>query len=139
MGQAVEAAMSPNPHIVDRDASLLEAARAMRETEIGSIVVTAQDKVCGIVTDRDITVRATALGAEPINTKVKEICSQRLVTVDPGQSDEQAVDLMHEHGLRRMPVIDGSRPVGIVSLGDLAAQRDRESVLGEISSAEPNR
>lgn len=94
--------------------------------------------MAGIVTDRDITVRATARGADPINTSVAEVCSRELVVVESDQAVDEAIALMRERSLRRLPVVQNGQPIGIVSLGDIAVQRDRGSVLGEVSAAPPN-
>jgi len=94
--------------------------------------------VCGLVTDRDIIVRAIADGRDPRITKLRDICSGDLVTVQPGDHIDTAVQLMRHHALRRLPVVDAGMAVGIVSIGDIAAQRDPESALARISGAPPN-
>jgi len=94
--------------------------------------------VCGLVTDRDIIVRAIADGRDPRITKLRDICSGDLVTVQPGDHIDTAVQLMRHHALRRLPVVDAGMAVGIVSIGDIAAQRDPESELARISGAPPN-
>jgi CBS domain-containing protein len=120
-------------------ASVLDAARAMREANIGDVLVIDNGNLRGIVTDRDLVVRALAAGREPARTTLADICSQELSTVAPTDSIDHAVQLMRQKALRRLPVVENGHPVGIVSLGDLAQNRIPESALGGISSAPPNR
>jgi CBS domain-containing protein len=83
-------------------------------------------------------VRILAEGRDPAATTLADISSHDLTTVSPEDSVEQAVQLMREKAIRRLPVVEDGRPVGIVSLGDLAVERDPDSALGEISAAPPN-
>jgi CBS domain-containing protein len=138
MAESIESVMTREPVCLDADAALVDAAKAMDERGIGDVLVMQDSELCGIVTDRDIAIRAVARGADPTTTRLGDICSRELVALSPGDSLDDAIARMREHALRRMPVIDGGRPVGIVSLGDLAAERDRGSVLGEISAAPAN-
>jgi CBS domain-containing protein len=110
----------------------------MRDEDIGDVIVMDDGKVCGIVTDRDVVVRALAEDRDPKSTKVAEICSRDLTTIAPGDPIDKAVKLMRERSIRRLPVVQGDRPVGIVSIGDLAQDRDPESALADISAAPPN-
>ena len=91
-----------------------------------------------MVTDRDIVVRTVAERQDPTTTTLADICSHSLLTVTPTDSVEEAVRLMRTHAIRRVPVVDGGQAVGLVSLGDLAVERDPGSALGEISGAPPN-
>jgi signal-transduction protein with cAMP-binding, CBS, and nucleotidyltransferase domain len=91
-----------------------------------------------IVTDRDIAVRAVAEERDPQSTSVSEICSSGVATLEPEQSIDAAVQAMREHDVRRLPVVKHGRPVGILSLGDLAVERDPESVLADISAGSPD-
>jgi CBS domain-containing protein len=91
------------------------------------------------VTDRDITVRLVAQGRDPNTTQLADICSSELTTLSPDDDIERAIRVMSEKAIRRVPVVDSrNEAVGIVSLGDLALERDPRSVLGRISSAPPN-
>lgn len=140
MAERVREVMTPNPVTLHDRTSLLDAAQAMRQHNIGDvIVVTEAGEVCGIVTDRDITIRAVADERDPRSTMLGEICSQEVVTVGPEGSIDEAVDLMRSRALRRLPVIEGGKPVGVVSIGDLAQDRDRKSALADISAAPANR
>jgi CBS domain-containing protein len=138
MAQQIRELMTPNPVALPGTASVHEAARAMRNAEIGDVIVIENNQVCGIVTDRDIVVRTLAEARDPATTTLADICSHPLLTVSPTDSVEHAVRLMRTHALRRLPVVEGGQPVGIVSLGDLAVERDPSSALGDISAAPPN-
>jgi CBS domain-containing protein len=131
--------MTKHVHTVSIDTPLLTVARIMRDQRIGDVLVTDEDgALCGIVTDRDIVVRAVAAGKPLDRTKVGEICSEDLVQVDVSASIEEIVRIMREHAIRRVPVVHGDKPIGIVSIGDLARLKDPSSALAEISSAAPN-
>ena len=131
--------MSQNPVCLDDGASVLEAARAMRDQHIGNVIVTRNGRVFGILTDRDIVVRCLAEDKDARQCTCGEVCSNAdIVTISRDAPIDQAVTLMRKRAVRRLVVIDGEEPVGIVSLGDLAKERDRSSALGEISAAAPN-
>jgi CBS domain-containing protein len=134
----VREVMTPNPVTVDADAPIMRAAEAMRQNDIGDVVVRKNGKLCGILTDRDIVVRALAEGKDPESTKIDSICSQELVTVSPDQEASEAVKLMKERAIRRLPVVRNDDVLGIISLGDLAIAMDGRSALGEISAAPAN-
>ena len=138
MAQQIRELMTPNPVVLPGTASVHEAARAMRDAEIGDVIVLEHNQVCGIVTDRDIVVRLVAEARDPASTTLADLCSHAVVTVRPTDSIEDAVRLMRTHAIRRLPVVEGGQAVGIVSLGDLAVERDPHSALGDISSAPPN-
>src|SRR5690606_36684182 len=114
-------------------ASLAQAARAMRDSHIGAVLVNdGNDKLAGLVTDRDIVVRAIADGQDPNNVPVSRVLSKAEHKLEPGDSIDRAVRLMSEANIRRIPVVEDGRCVGIVSLGDLAVERDPDSTLGRI-------
>ena len=138
MARTLKDLMTPNPLTVTAGTTLTDAARQMRDQGIGDVIVTDSGKVCGIVTDRDIVVRALADGREPTTTTVGDICSRDLVTLSPGADVTEAVTLMRERALRRLPVVENGKPVGIVSIGDLAIERDEDSALADISAASQN-
>jgi len=132
--------MTRSPIAVPEDTPLQNAARTMRDYDIGSVVVVSEFVgLVGIVTDRDIVVRALALSGDPATTTVGDICSDTLVTVSPDDHVETAVTIMRENGLRRLPVEQDGEAVGILSLGDLERKRQRGSMLAEISARPPNR
>ena len=138
MAQHIRELMTPNPVSMPGTASVHEAARAMRDADIGDVIVIEHHQVCGIITDRDIAVRVVAEAKDPTTTALADICSHSLLTVKSTDSVEHAVRLMRTHTVRRLPVVEEGKAVGIVSLGDLAVERDPESVLGEISAAPPD-
>ena len=111
----------------------------MRDANIGDVIVLKDSQVCGILTDRDIVVRGVAEGRDLAAIKVGDICSQELTSVSPTDEVEQAVLLMRDKAVRRLPVVEGGKAVGVVSIGDIAIKRDPHSVLGTISAAPSNR
>jgi CBS domain-containing protein len=130
--------MTPNPVARPGTASVHEATRAMRDADLGDVIVIEHNQVCGMVTDRDIVVRTVAEARDPATTTLADLCSHPFVTVTPTDRIEQAVQLMRSKAIRRVPVVEGGQPVGIVSLGDLAVERDPGSARGAISAAPPN-
>ena len=131
--------MSHPPITISTVAPVHEAAQRMRTADVGALVVQEDGKPYGIVTDRDIAIRAVAQGLNPATTPVGSVCSTDLTTVSPDDDIGSAVKLMREKALRRVLVVDYDKaPIGIVSLGDLALEYDRGSVLGQISAAPPN-
>lgn len=139
MAQNIRDVMTPNPMALSASATVIDAARAMRDADIGDVLVLdANENVYGIVTDRDVVVRVVADGRNPSEVELGEICSKALVTLGSADSVEDAVRIMREQALRRLPVVEGAKPVGIVSLGDLAVARDPESALADISAARAN-
>jgi CBS domain-containing protein len=138
VAQTLKDLMTPNPLTCPATATIKDAATQMRDCNIGDVIVTDGNEVCGIVTDRDIVVRALADGRHPTDTKLGDICSRDLVTLSPDADVTEAVTLMREHALRRLPIVQNGKPVGIVSIGDLAVERDSDSALADISAAPPN-
>jgi CBS domain-containing protein len=139
MAQYLREIMTQNPLTVQAGDTVTAAARLMRAGNIGDVVVVENSRVCGILTDRDIVVRALAEEHDPTQTTVGDICSRELTTLSPSAPIADAVAVMRDKAIRRLPVVENGRPVGIVSLGDLAVERDPQSALGGISAAPPNR
>ncbi|WP_328343617.1 CBS domain-containing protein [Micromonospora sp. NBC_00421] len=123
---------------MDGNDTLTAAAQEMRDSAIGDVVVTSGDDVVGIVTDRDVTVRAVAESLDPNRTRLNEITSRDVITVSQHDDAVAAADLMRTYAVRRLPVIDDGRLVGLVSMGDLAVEREPQSVLADISADDPN-
>ena len=139
MAKQVRELISKHPIKLRGSAPVAEAARQMRSANVGAVIVEDDGKPAGIVTDRDIAIRAVALGRDPQTTPLSDICSKDLTTVSPDDSLDRAVELMREHAVRRLLVVDAQNKThGVVSLGDLAIERDSRSVLGQISAARPN-
>jgi signal-transduction protein with cAMP-binding, CBS, and nucleotidyltransferase domain len=131
--------MTRNPVALDEGQSCLDAARTMADSDIGDVIVRGQDgKVCGIVTDRDLVVRALAKGLDPAQTRIGDVCTRDVVSLTPDSDTDEALVLMRDRRVRRLPVVQKGEAVGIVSLGDLAETLDPRSVLGELSAAPPN-
>ncbi|HEV2069255.1 MAG TPA: CBS domain-containing protein [Acidimicrobiales bacterium] len=138
MSPTVRDVMTADPVALEAKTSVTEAARKMKERDIGDVIVLEGDSLCGVVTDRDIVVRALAEERDPGATKLGDICSREVVTVAPGDDLTTAGDVMRQRAIRRVPVVEGGRPVGILSMGDLAVERDPNSALGQVSAASPN-
>jgi CBS domain-containing protein len=137
MAQSIREVMTPNPRTVPADATLADAAREMSRDDIGAVLVEENGSV-GILTDRDIVVRAIAEQKDPSSTKVADVATHNVAALSPDQSVEDAIKIVRENNVRRIPVIEGDNPVGIVSIGDLAVERDTQSALADISSEPPN-
>lgn len=137
--QKVREVMTENPVVLQKDASIVEAARLMRDRGIGDVIVVDGERAEGIVTDRDIVIRAVAEGTAPDEVRMEDVLSGDLASVSPDDSVERVIALMREKAIRRVPVVESGRPVGVVSIGDLAVQRDGDSALADISEEPPNR
>lgn len=136
---SVRDVMTPLPRALDSSASVIDAAEVMRDADIGDVVVLENEHLYGILTDRDIVVRVLAEGSDPATVRIGEICSRELTTILPTASVGDAVRLIREKAVRRLPVVEeGGEVVGIVSMGDIAVARDRKSALGDVSAAPPN-
>jgi CBS domain-containing protein len=138
MADTVQELMVPTPLTVDARTTLESAAQVMRENDIGDVLVTDNGHLRGILTDRDIVVRGVAAGRHPAGTAVGDICSTEIQVVAAVESPQRAAEIMRQNALRRLPVIDDGRLVGIVSIGDLAVAEDPSSPLADISAAPPN-
>ncbi|WP_190112378.1 CBS domain-containing protein [Streptomyces cinnamoneus] len=139
MDRLVKDVMSAEVATVLPETSLAEVAQLMRDQDIGEVVVASDDFVVGVITDRDITVRAVADGADPLALSAGSVCTPNPVVIGPYQPAGQAVALMRQYAVRRLPVVLEDRAVGVVSLGDLALERDPHSALADISRAAPDR
>ncbi|MBW8798470.1 MAG: CBS domain-containing protein [Streptomyces sp.] len=138
MAQHVRDIMTSDLVTVEPQASVAAVARVMRDEDVGAVLVTEEGHLRCLVSDRDLVVRAFAEGADPERTTVMQAASEDLVTITPDDTLDRAVRLMREHAVRRLPVVDGDQPVGIIAIGDLAIERDEKSALGDISAARPN-
>ncbi|MFI6518482.1 CBS domain-containing protein [Spirillospora sp. NPDC050679] len=142
MARRVSDVMTADPQALPLDATLFEAARVMRDEGIGDVLVTFAGRLCGMVTDRDIVVRAVAESRNTALTPLGDVCTADLITVGPDDDTDTAVRLMRERAVRRLPVVDEAhRPVGIVTVGDLALAGvglEEGGPLPGISKAPPN-
>ena len=133
MDAKVRDVMTPGPIGVDYDQSVGEAARAMRDWGVGAILVVSNGSLYGLVTDRDLVVRAVAeeRGAdEPVGP----LSSANLIGVDADANVHEAMRLMRQHGVRRLPVLEDGQVTGIVSLGDLAMQDEPDLAFAQLSA-----
>jgi CBS domain-containing protein len=115
--------MTPNPTTIEPSTPVAEAARLMRDQDLGPLPIVEGDRVVGILTDRDIVIRTVAEGKDPQSVKAGQIASKQLVTIDPDQSLDEAAQLMAKHQVRRLPVCEeDGRLVGIVAQADVALE-----------------
>ncbi|MFC4628460.1 CBS domain-containing protein [Promicromonospora alba] len=135
--QTVADVMTPAPTTIGMSATLETAARTMAAQDVGALVVQAGNTTVGIVTDRDLVVRGLAEGLG-LEAMVGEVASEELLSIGPSVPVETAVELMRVAAVRRIPVMDGDDAVGIISIGDLAIERDPTSAPADISAAEPD-
>jgi CBS domain-containing protein len=138
MTRTVEEIMTREPRTVNAGDPVIDAARIMRNDDIGDVIVVENGNVEGIVTDRDIVVRDVAENRDPASTPVREVCTTGVEALEPGASVDDALRKMREADIRRIPVVEDGRRVGIVSLGDLAVEREPDSTLADISAASPD-
>lgn len=139
MARTVNEVMTVAPATVQAGDPARAAARVIRDHDVGAVLVLDDGDLHGIVTDRDLAVRLVADGRDAESTTVGEIASRDPTAVESDASIDEAVGLMRERALRRLPVVEHGTPVGIVSLGDLAVERDSDSALADISASDPNR
>lgn len=140
MSDKVRDVMQPDPVTVHARTTIRDAAKLMRDRDIGALVVTRGGGIGGVLTDRDIVVRSIAAEQHPAATYVEECCSSEAVeTVDADAPIDVAAELMRDRALRRLPVVADGDLVGIVSVGDLAVAEEPKSTLAGISAAPPNR
>jgi CBS domain-containing protein len=139
MTEQVRDVMTTDPRCVDVEQTIAGIAQMMRDDDIGDVVVSDGNRLLGVVTDRDIVVRAIAEGLDPTRETVDAVFSGDVKTISPDASIDEAVRVMRENAVRRLPVVEGEQLIGIVSLGDLAIEGNGETALADISSASPNK
>ncbi|WP_019925468.1 CBS domain-containing protein [Nocardia sp. BMG111209] len=130
--------MTSDPVAMAPGTSVRQAAQAMREKDIGAVLIVDNDQLQGIVTDRDLVVRALAERTDLSDCSLRDVCSGELITAAPDEDANTAIKRMRDHAVRRIPVVDGGRPVGVLSLGDAAVTKDSGSVLADVSTAPGN-
>jgi CBS domain-containing protein len=125
MGKDIREVMTSKVCSIDADQPVAYAAKMMRDEDVGLAPIVEGDRLVGTLTDRDIAVRVVAEGRDPETTYVRDVASSDLVTVDPQQDLDEALRLMAEHQVRRIPVVEeDGRLVGIVAQADVARQSD---------------
>jgi CBS domain-containing protein len=134
MAKSVREAMTLDPRSIGQSASVVEAAQLMRKEDIGSLPITDEEKLVGMITDRDITTRVVAQAGDPKATSVGEVYSRDLISVEPDNDLEEALRLMARHQVRRLPVVENGRLVGIVAQADIALN-ESETKTGELVEA----
>jgi CBS domain-containing protein len=122
--------MTPNPRTVSPNDTVRAAALVMQEEDTGAVPVVDDGHVLAVVTDRDIVVRVVAEGGS-FSSPVGDIATKSVICVTPEMSTSEASDLMSEHQIRRLPVVENDRLVGIVSIGDLAVKEGKDSRWGD--------
>ena len=136
MVNSVREAMTEDPRSIGPSASVVEAARLMRDEHVGSLPITDGDTLVGMITDRDITTRVVAEAADLATSSVGDVYSQDLISVEPDKDLEEALTLMARHQVRRLPVVKDGRLVGIVAQADIAlALSEDEKKTGELVEA----
>src|SRR2546428_12254166 len=131
MAKKVRDAMSGTVRTASLSQTLHQVARVMKDEDVGSLPVVEDGSLVGVVTDRDIVVRAVAEGRDPDTVTVGEVLSRDPVTIEPDQTLDQALQLMAQHQVRRLPVVDGGELVGVVAQADVA-QKASEKETGEL-------
>lgn len=124
--------MTIKPEVIRPDTVLQEAAQLMRELDVGAIPVCDGERLAGMLTDRDITIRATAEGLDPKQTRAEDVMTADVIYCYEDQNEEEAADIMEQHQLRRLVVLDREkRLTGIISLGDLSVKTRRDRLTGD--------
>jgi len=140
MALKVRDTMTGSPRSIDASTSVVEAARLMREGHIGSLPITADEQLVGMITDRDIAMRVVAEAADQTKTSVGDVSSRDLVIVEPDEDLDEALQLMARHQVRRLPVVENGRLVGIVAQADIAlSENEKTAKLVEAISAPSER
>jgi CBS domain-containing protein len=132
MGKGIREVMTSKVCSIDADKPVAYAAKMMRDEDVGLAPIVEGDRLVGTLTDRDIAIRVVAEGRDPESTSVRDVASTDLVTVDPQQDFEEALRLMAQHQVRRLPVVEeDGRLVGVVAQADVARQAD-DRQTGEV-------
>ena len=136
MAQLVRDIMTPDPVAMPANTPVRQAALAMRDQDIGDVlVVDGSQQLHGIVTDRDLVVRGLAERDDLSDCTLGEVCTRQPITATPDDDADSAIARMRHNAVRRIPVVDGGRPVGVLCLGDAAIEKDPDSALADISAA----
>jgi CBS domain-containing protein len=133
MAKTIRDLMTSDPKVVEPDKPVAEAAKLMKQEDVGIVpIVDDQNHLVGTITDRDITVRVVAEEKDPKSTTVSEVASQNPITVDPQQNLDEALRLMAQHQVRRLPVVEeDGKLVGIVAQADVAREGE-DARTGEV-------
>jgi CBS domain-containing protein len=127
MAKSVRDTMTEGPRSIAASASVVEAARMMRKEHIGALPITDNEQLVGMITDRDIATRVVAEAADPKTTSVGDVSSRDLISIEPDNDLEEALQLMARHQVRRLPVVENGRLVGIVAQADIALKENEKT------------
>jgi len=132
MGKTIREVMTSSPCTIDADKDIAYAAKMLRDEDVGVAPIVEGDQLVGVLTDRDIAIKVVAEGRDPQTTKVRDIASKDIVTIDPQQNLDEALRLMAQHQVRRLPVVEeDGKVVGIVAQADIALTGD-DKKTGEV-------
>jgi len=132
MGQSIRDVMTSNPCSIDADKSVAYAAKMMKDEDVGLAPIVEDDKLIGLLTDRDIAIRVVAEGRNPDQVTVREVASKQVVTIDPQQDLDEALRIMAKHQVRRLAVVEeDGKLVGVVAQADVAREGD-DARTGEL-------
>ena len=134
MAKSIRDAMTEDPRSIGASESVVDAARLMREGDIGSLPIIDGEQLLGMITDRDITMRVVSEAADPKTTSVGDVCSKDVISVEADKDHEEALALMARHQVRRLPVVENGMLVGIVAQADIA-RTENETKTGELVEA----
>jgi CBS domain-containing protein len=127
MGHSIRDVMTSNPFTIDAEKPVAYAAKMMRDEDVGLAPIVEDDKLIGMLTDRDIAIRVVAEGRDPGQVKVRDVASKQVVTIDPQQDLDEALRIMAKHKVRRLPVVEeDGQLVGVVAQADIAREGDDE-------------
>lgn len=125
--------LTKDPEVIHPDATICDAARKMKELDIGMLPVCNGDRLVGSLTDRDLTIRATAEGSDPLATKVQDVMTPEIFYCFETDDIDEAAKIMEDRQIRRLPVLNADkRLIGIVSVGDLAIRTRDERLVEEV-------
>jgi CBS domain-containing protein len=128
MGKHIRDVMTPGPETIQADQPVAQAAKLMKDADAGMIPVMENGNLLGTITDRDIALRVVAEGKDPQSTMVREIASTDVVTIEPDRDLAEALQLMAKHQVRRLPVVESGRLVGVVAQADVAREGNEQAV-----------
>jgi len=126
MDRSIRDVMSSNPCAIDADKPVAYAAKMMKQEDVGLAPVVEGDRLVGTLTDRDIVVRVVAEGKDPQTVTVREVASTDLITIDPQQDLDEALRLMASKQVRRLPVVEEGRLVGVLAQADIAREAEEQ-------------
>jgi CBS domain-containing protein len=132
MGKTIRDVMTSNPCTIDADKDIVYAAKMLKDENVGVAPIVEGDQLIGVLTDRDIAIKVVAEGKDPQTTKVRDVASKDTVTIDPQQDLDEALRLMAQHQVRRLPVVEeDGKIVGIVAQADVALESN-DAKTGEL-------